>query len=155
MTNFARTSAIAAITLFLSACAGSTENPPLVFGKSLTVGIGISGSTPEQSADLTLGVKSKNIAVVPVSLTQQDGSKAMIDSTGKDTSQNSTVREARDALSVLGQFEVKAQQSSPTVSLGEFFATGAAARRLADGFACEMGEGQYCKLPGSKPPTTP
>lgn len=103
-----------------NACAGDT---PLVFGQALTVGITIAGTVPDQGGELTLGYKEKSIAVVPV----QPSSKAP-DANGTH----------EDALSVLGQFEVEAKAGSPSVSLGRFFATGLAAKTLADGFKAQL-----------------
>lgn len=134
MKSFTVLAASTAVVL-LSGCASTLENPPMVFGKSLTVGIGISASAPEQGGDFTLGVSSKNIAVVPVTVTQNDKAHTQIQSTsGKDY---------QDALSVLGQFHVDAQ-NGPKVGLGEFFATGLAAKKLADGFACQLSGNSSC-----------
>lgn len=116
---------IFALALASSLCGCSTENLPLVYGQSMDVGITISGSMPEQAAELTLGFRDKNIAVVPTTRQAQ-----VPDKTGTHL----------DALSVLGQFETEAEAAQPKVSLGKFFATGMAAKTLADGFKCQLGK---------------
>ena len=115
--------------LVLCGCTPGT-NPPLIFGQTHTLGVTINGSTTQQGAELTLGYRDFDIAVVPVSVTQQSGAVTQIKSTA-DPDQN---QKFEDALSVLGQFEANANATGPQVSLGKFFATGTAATKLADGF---------------------
>ncbi len=103
----------------------STHNLPLIFGQSHTVGITISASTTDQGGEFTLGYKDKDIAVVPVTIRQENGNSTLI---------KSTVGESQDAMSVLGQFQVTSSTISNNVGLGKFFATGLAAQKLADGF---------------------
>ena len=118
------TTTIAALAL--TGCAGSGANMPLIFGQTQTVGLAMGGSTSDQGVDLTLGYKDRNFAIVPVTVKQSSGS-TQITSTATAGHQ--------DALSVLGQFEVKADAKAGNVGLGKFFATGLAAKVLADGFA--------------------
>lgn len=118
-----KTLATAFLVVAMTGC--QSTGFPLVFGQAQTVGISIGGSTPEQKAELTLGYKDANIAVIPTKelSTASDGN-------GHPFS---------DSLSVLGQFEVNtAAGAAPKASLGKFFATGLAARTLADGFRCEL-----------------
>jgi hypothetical protein len=110
----------------LAACSPTT-NPPLFFAQTHTFGVGIHGSPTQQSADLTLGYRDLDIAIVPVSAT--DGAGQVVPLTSIAGGGNS-----RNALSVLGQFNANAAATAPTVSLGTFFATGLAADKLADGF---------------------
>lgn len=120
------------ISILLAGCT-SNQNLPLIFGQSQTVGISIGAGASDQGADFVLGYKDKNVAVVPVSVQESDGSSVQIGSmSGK---------EFEDALSVLGQFEVKTDTSRGNVGLGKFFATGAAAKSLADGFSCKLAGG--------------
>ena len=49
-----------------------------------------------------------------------------------------TAQPDKDAFSVLGQFELVTEGQQAKVGLGKFFATGLAARRLADGFASAL-----------------
>jgi hypothetical protein len=115
--------------LAVSGCV-SSRNLPLIFGQSQTVGISIGAGAGDQGADFVLGYKDKNIAIVPVSLETAPGSSAQI---GSKSSEN-----FEDALSVLGQFEVRSDTAKGNVGLGKFFATGAAAKALADGFASKL-----------------
>ena len=121
---------LAAPAWLLQGCANN-QNMPLLFGQSHTVGITIGGSTTEQGVDFTLGYKDKNFAVVPVTVKQANGNSTQI------RSQASPGHE--DALSVLGQFQVNSDTTAGNVGLGKFFATGNAAKTLADGFKARLG----------------
>lgn len=102
----------------------------LVFGQTQTVGISIGGTVPDQGASFSLGYQDKNFAIVPATVAHADGSSTQVMSTvGKDGKGGS------DALSVLGQFEVRSSTRTADVGLGKFFATGLAAQKLADGFS--------------------
>lgn len=109
----------------LSGCA-SNQNMPLVFGQMQTVGVSIGVGTSDQGADFVLGYKDKNVAIIPVTLEIEDGKRAQITSNQGNG--------FKDSLSVLGQFEVQSDTSQGNVGLGKFFATGSAAKTLADGF---------------------
>lgn len=126
----------------LSGCA-SNQDLPLIFGQSQTVGISIGAGASDQGADFVLGYKDKNVAIVPVTAKDSDGSSVQIASKSGE--------EFEDALSVLGQFEVKTDTSQGNVGLGKFFATGAAAKSLADGFSCKLagGTAKDCGFSGS------
>jgi hypothetical protein len=65
------------LSSFLIGCA-SNQDLPLVFGQSQTVGISIGAGASEQGADFVLGYKDKNVAIVPVSIKDKDGSTAQI-----------------------------------------------------------------------------
>jgi hypothetical protein len=122
------------ITVFiiLPGCA-AYNNSPLIFGQAHIVGISISGSAPEQKGEFVLGYKDADIAIVPVSVRQQNGDSTQLKATA--------TKDHQDALSVLGQFSVNATSEVKTTSvgLGKFFATGMAAKKLADGFAAKLG----------------
>jgi hypothetical protein len=105
-----------------------TNNPPLFFAQAHTLGVGVHTSTTQQSADLTVGYKDFDVAIVPVSAT--DSSGQVVPLTGSSGGGNS-----RNALSVLGQFNANAATATPAVNFGTFFATGLAADKLADGFS--------------------
>jgi hypothetical protein len=111
----------------LAACSTADQPMPLVFGRTQTLGIGLQGSAADQGAALTLGFNDRNIAVVPTTTMRGERIKSV--ATGADG------QPFEDALSVLGQFEARAE-GGPTVSagLGTFFSTGMAARNLAEGF---------------------
>lgn len=126
--------AIAISSLLLAGCAHTGETP-LIFGQTNTLGLSIGGSAPDQGGDLVLGYKSQNLALVPVTVTQPGG--------GSEPIRAKVQNDYYDAYSVLGQFEVKGKGggAGQKAGLGTFFATGLAAKRLADGFAQKMGEG--------------
>lgn len=115
--------------LSLTACATDQQAVPLIFGRTQNVGISVAGSVPDQGAHLSIGYTDRNIAIVPTT------------SPGGDRIRSMAGNGFEDALSVLGQFKANASGST-TVSagLGTFFSTGLAARTLADGFRCEMGD---------------
>ncbi|MHC4183105.1 MAG: hypothetical protein ACYSR0_07135 [Planctomycetota bacterium] len=121
------------LVMFLSVAGCATkQNLPLVFGQAHTVGLSISGTTTQQGGEFTLGYKDWNFAIVPATVSQADGGNSQITATA-DTHQ--------DALSVLGQFNVKTKGGVQSeVGLGKFFATGMAAKTLADGFAAKLGK---------------
>ncbi len=114
------------LVALLGGCASSGTSMPLVFGQSHTVGLSIGGSAADQGVDLTLGYKDKDIAIVPVTVAQKGGANTQIKS--------SAGAGHEDALSVLGQFELNSDAKQADVGLGKFFATGIAAKTLADGF---------------------
>jgi hypothetical protein len=92
-----------------------------------------------------LGFKDANFAVVPTVYKSEEGKNDQL--TGKTDGTNPD----EDAFSTLGQFEASTQET--TVALGKFFATGIAARRLADGFACEVSNGTEAGCTGPGPAT--
>ena len=125
------------IVLLITACA-SNQQAPLVFGQSNTLGISIAGGASQQGADFTLGYKSRNIAVVPVTAQTSPNETRQIGSAAAPG-------EFEDAFSVLGQFDVKTDTTQGNVGLGTFFATGGAAKTLADGFSCKLAaDANFC-----------
>ncbi len=134
----------AATAALLALCAGcATKGDHLVFGQSHTVGITVTGPASGSGAEFTLGYKDRNVAIVPVTTTSADGTRMQLKAEGESDV---------DAFSVLGQFSVDSGQNFTAASgasgaapgsiqagLGKFFATGMAARNLADGFAKQMG----------------
>ena len=131
----------------LGAC---SSTPSLVFGQSHSVGISVGGSTTDAGGEISIGYKDRDVAVVPVAIVAKDGA------VNADTMRvHSTVGgNATDALSVLGQFNVNSKASAPEVGLGKFFATGLAAQKLADGFACKLSGATSCS-PEEEPPEQP
>lgn len=113
----------------LTGCTTSQDSLPLIFARTQTFGVSLSGSVPDQGAQLTLGFGDRNIAIVPTQ-------------TGDGSPVRATIGDATDSLSVLGQFETSTKgDTSVAVGLGTFFATGQAASKLSDGFAAKMGYG--------------
>lgn len=125
--------AAAVMSVLVAAGCQQVPNPPLIFGQTHTVGITIAGSPAQQGGEFTFGYRDRNLALIPVTVTQGDGTVTQLDAVvdGDD----------KDAFSVLGQFEVDTAGTEAKVGLGKFFATGLAARRLGDGFACALSEG--------------
>ena len=125
--------------MFLSVAGCATkQNLPLVFGQAHTVGISMSSNVSQQGGEFTLGYKDWNFAIVPVTVAQADGANSQITSTSNETETD----DFTDALSVLGQFNVKAKAKDGAkgeVGLGKFFATGMAAVKLSEGFAAKLG----------------
>jgi hypothetical protein len=121
------------VSIVLAALIGCASKPILVFGQSHTVGLTIGGSTIDQRAELSLGYQDYDIAVVPVEVLSE--------------APNDTGGVHKDSLSVLGQFELDAgtNGAQPNVGLGKFFATGLAAKTLADGFRCKLSSGQHAE----------
>ena len=112
--------AIPVLLFMVVCCAGCGSQMPLIFGQGTTVGIDVAVQPETQQGNITLGYKDVNIAIVPVA-------------TDNGTTINSRVFDgSKDALSVFGQFGAKTNAAG--VGLGKFFATGAAASSLADGF---------------------
>ncbi len=119
-------------TLALAGC-GNVDSAHLVFGQQNTVGLDISATAPEQGATLSLGFKDRNIAIIPVAVSnggtyERLGSTNMTDGSDKN-----------DAYSTLGQFDLATgKNGTASVGLGKFFATGIAAQKLAEGFAKKL-----------------
>ena len=130
------------LIVILPGCAAN-PNMPLIFTQSQTVGISIGAGANEQGADFVLGYKDKNIAIVPIAIADSDGSIGWAGSTSGENFE--------DAFSVLGQFEVSSATGQGNVGLGKFFATGAAAKALADGFNCQLAGPQSVGCNGSEP----
>jgi hypothetical protein len=115
--------------IFAGGCA-SQEHAPLLFGQAHTLGVSIGASTAG-TPDLVVGFKDANIAHIPTVAKFDNGGGVLI--------QGDVGAGHRDAYATFGQFESSTTGSS--VGLGKFFATGLAARRLADGFACKLSSG--------------
>ena len=137
--------------LSVAAC-GNLRGANLVFGQQHTVGLSIGGSTTDRGAELTLGYKDRDIAVVPVAVDQpSDGMLIPIQS----TTTGEGGQPFRDSQSVLGQFSVNGGANpGPQFGLGKFFATGMAAQKLADGFAARMMGGQTNTVERAAAPRT-
>jgi hypothetical protein len=136
--NSAATTVLAASALTLGGCAYQ-NNMPIVFGQSITAGVAIAAGLPEQGAELTVGLTDRSFAIIPVSTTDAKGDPHMLGSRRPNDDKD------WDAFSVFGHFSSHAGSAAKTdgvevkATLGKFFATGLAARNLADGFADGMG----------------
>lgn len=131
------TTAIAySLAVALVGCSNIPNNMPLVFGEDISLGINMGGSATGQGAELTLGFKSKDVAIIPV-VTSASGVPTLIQ--GKTTNgPNGTTSSTTDSYSVLGQFGSTTDATGKKIGLGKFFATGQAATYLANGFAAAM-----------------
>ena len=119
--------------LMLPACASKEDQPLLIFARTQNLGVNMAANVPEQGASMSVGFNDRNFAAVPVTTRS-----------GQDIRSKSAAGNA-DALSVLGQFAMKANQENKSVGLGTFFSTGTAASKLGDGFAAELGYNRDCQ----------
>lgn len=139
------------LALFAAGCA-MQPNMPLVFAQADTFGVTVNAGTTQQSAELTLGYRGIDVAMVPTVMTGPNGEihQLLADITNQGPTGCSRFQ---DSLSVLGQFNGDAstsQSAGISVGLGKFFATGMAAKRLSDGFAEKL-----AGLKEDGTPTTP
>src|SRR3954470_9100990 len=79
--------------LVLAGCV-ATNNPPLFFAQSQTFGAGLHGSVAEQTSGLVLGYKDSDVAIVPVTATEN----------GQPIPICALKGAARDSFSVFGHF---------------------------------------------------
>lgn len=145
---------VAALPAVAAACTPS-ENAPLVFGQGTTLGVTVGAAATGQTPEFTLGYKDTNIAVIPTIVEQQDGSFTQLGGenvtsgfvpagesevpSAPGDAERRTSGNTYDAFSTFGQFEASIEGSK--VGLGKFFATGVAAQRLSEGFACGVSRG--------------
>ena len=120
-----KVAAIGTICSFALLTGCNTIDTPLVFGKVNTFGASVSATAPDQGGNVTLGYRSANIAIVPVTAR---------DTTGRVTpvlaDQQSAAQRSHEAFSTFAHFE--AGVSTPgTACLGDTFATGYAARFIS------------------------
>jgi len=149
MSYFTRRMLGSGVVLICCSCQ-QTGDMPLVFGQSNTLGLTIGASTTEQSGEITLGYKGRNIAIVPLVTKQADGQMTLVTATVP-----SEHGSAEDAMSTFGQFESDARAAPGQTSLGTFFATGMAARYLAQGFEDKLGAAKPTAPPAPPAPPAP
>jgi hypothetical protein len=118
----------------LAGCVTQDASIPLIFGQQQTFGVSMGGDASSQGVEMTVGFKDRNIAVVPVVAKNASGGLVHVRSVATEG--------FNDAYSVLGQFSAEADSTAGKVGLGKFFATGLAARNLAEGFADAMRDGR-------------
>jgi hypothetical protein len=124
-----------------AALAGCTVNPPLMFGDSLTYGLQIGSDAGGTGTGGALGYRQRSVAVVPVSVLDENGRGNPINSTHDRTGNNRL-----DALSVFASFENSVFRSGDDqVGLGQIFATGLAAQTVSAGVRCKMVAGAGCQ----------
>jgi hypothetical protein len=113
------------ISPILAGC-NTTGDPPLIFVQTTSVGITAATTSGQATPELTVGYRDVDVAVVPVT----KGDLPILSRNGGTQFQ--------EALSVFGQFSVGANGTAPNATLGKFFATGAAASKLAEGYRCQL-----------------
>jgi len=128
----------AIMALILGACSTKQELPALYFSLK-TLGISVDPAPVGGAPGFTFGSKITDLAIVPLTVANAEGGRDLITSTHDCTwapapNANGDYEFAceEDAISVLGQYNVKAKNSG--VSLGNFFSVGAAAFKLGVGF---------------------
>lgn len=119
-----------AVLALLSAGCSTTGDTPLIFGATHTVGVTIGGSAAETGGEFVLGYKGQQLAIVPISSVQQSSERFI----------GAVQAGHQDSYSVFGQFSTEARQGqNVSADLGKFFATGYAAKNLAEGFSRKLG----------------
>jgi hypothetical protein len=109
--------------------AGCTTDTPLVFAKANTYGASIAGSVPDQGANLTLGYRAANLAVVPV--TAHDASGQVVPVLADLVSNRQS---SKEAFATFAHFE-STLGTPAKACLGDTFATGYAARYVSQSLA--------------------
>ena len=132
----------------LNACVASGQKMPLIFAQSQTIGIEVAGSATEQGGKFVLGFDDSNVAIIPVVINGSEGEGDLLaaarDCDGTYNEGSDERCGSIDTFSVFGQFEASVsseeESTNPGVTLGKFFATGFAARKLAEGFTGKLNE---------------
>ncbi len=124
--------------------AGCATNPPLMFGDTTTYGLRLGNDTATGGGSVSLGYKAQSIAVVPVSVLDENGKAWLLKGHGEDR--------GADAMSVFASFESSASTpagtpKTSTVRLGQVFSTGLAAQSLTAGYLCREGGSSTCTAP--------
>lgn len=123
------------LAVALVGCSNIPSNMPLVFGEDISIGINMGATATNQGGEVTLGFKSKDVAIIPV-VTSASGVPSLIQSKiiNKTASSAPAETTTQDAYSVLGQISTTTDGAGRKIGLGKFFATGQAATYLAQGF---------------------
>jgi len=139
MRTLLRLSLITAAAAAASAC--STVNPPLLFGDQTNFGVHLGSETAASGMSVSVGYKQRSVAVVPVTLLEDDGQPSAIKAQGPNGN--------KDALSVFAVFEGGGMNASGsrTVRAGQMFSTGLAAQALTLGYQCQYRKQADCPVP--------
>jgi len=120
------------VVLTVSGC-NTSGTGPLTFIQAQTVGISASAGGAQVAPEVSLGYRDLDVAFVPTMTADGTPLKA------SETQSNFT---ETDALSVIGQFNVNSTAAATNANfkadLGKFFATGMAAKVVADGFSAQL-----------------
>ena len=118
--------------------ASCSTNPPLMFGDTTTYGLRLGNDTATGGGSVSLGYKAQSIAVVPVSVLDENGKPRLLKGHGRHNA---------DAMSVFASFESAAStpaSNDSTVRLGQVFSTGVAAQVLTMGYLCRESSDPSC-----------
>jgi hypothetical protein len=122
---------------------------PLIYLRSDVVGFDIGGSAAEQGAQFTFGYSGRNIAMIPVASLGAGGK------VGGLSGQESADDKTSDTYSVFGQFRASTETARLGFGLERFFATGIAARNLAEGVQDLIAKGESKTAPTAAVPAGP
>ena len=140
------------ITAFaLAGCA--VTNPPLMFGDTTTLGLRLGNDTSSAGGSVSFGYKAVSVAMVPVSILNQDGNVELL--AGRDVAGDG-VSGKSDAMSVFASFTDSStrapKQGEPAIAFGQVFSTGLAAQTLTRSLCASAATGGTCPA-ASAPPT--
>lgn len=123
----------------LAGCA--VTNPPLVFGDTTTLGLRLGNDTSSAGGSVSFGYKASSVAMVPVSILNQEGQVELLASRNVNGTGSSS---RSDAMSVFASFtdssSSKSKDGKPAVAFGQVFSTGLAAQTITRSF-CETAGG--------------
>jgi hypothetical protein len=127
----------ARLSLFAAAAAlcgcAATTNPPLLFGDVTTFGLRLGNDNASAGGSATLGYKNYSVALVPVSILDENGDAKLIK--GRYAVKNGSQKS--DAMSVFASFSDEtvftAAPQKGEVRLGQVFSTGLAAQTITLG----------------------
>lgn len=119
---------------------GCSSAPPLMFADNVSMGLQLGNQTASGGGSVSLGYKHRSVAIVPVAAVDGQGRVGTALSTDVMPGGAGT---RKDALSVFAVFEGSAEGGGP-LRVGQAFATGIAAQRLTEGYACKLGDTSLC-----------
>lgn len=126
----------------MTGCQDFAPSNPVIFGQTQKVGLSIGVSQINQTPQLSLGYDDFNIAILPTVARADPGNpgSAFERLGGNIDAGDPNGTDYDGTYSVIGQFDVQGEGGATAVKVGleKFFATGLAARVLAEGFACSM-----------------
>lgn len=114
-----------AIAAGLAACASSPSM--LIFADNVTFGLQLGTNTAAGGSSVTLGFKNRSVAIVPMSVLDQDGNAQKLSSLDGGNG---------DAMSVFAVFDASSSGQSSPLKAGQMFSTGVAAQQLTLGYLC-------------------